>query len=109
MMAACPEKICAPQSWVNDRRRRSRTHMVRFIYHVEPGALPEPLSGFVYTCYYHYCCCLLLSLFLVSRQKPVSSAGNKSRPYKSDRNIMNEMRVGTAKYYGKAASSIYRL
>jgi len=45
--------------------------MVRFIYHVEPGALPEPLSGFVYT--------LLLSLLLLSPPFIIFSVTAKTR------------------------------
>lgn len=46
--------------------------MVRFIYHVEPGALPEPLSGFVYTY-------LLLSLLLLSPPFIIFSVTAKTR------------------------------
>lgn len=64
-----------------------------------PAHYPNP-SGFVQTlyycasCYYRYCCRVSsFHLFRCHGENPSSAAGNKSRPYRSDPDAMNEMRV----------------
>lgn len=64
-----------------------------------PAHYPNP-SGFVQTlyycasCYYRYCCRVFsFHYFRCHGENPSSVAGNKSRPYRSDPDAMNEMRV----------------